>query len=278
MDSVAFIGLGSIGFHIARHISNKYKVYFFARRPEVIREASFGIYCDSIENLTKTSSVLVLFVGDYDQCRECLLKTDFDHITKVVVGSTISPQDVKRLSDEFPVTIIDAPVSGGVTGAVDATLISMVSGEPEAVGSVLPILSTYSKKIIKVGEESGKAEVLKSVIQLMVGINTVATCEAIAFARSQGLDLDQVYDAVVNSAGYTKVFENRGKTLIAEDYHKRASMQVMRKDLNIVKQLSEIAGTKLYLADVASKLYNDSEGVIPDDLDFTAVFKMYHTE
>lgn len=278
MDSVAFIGLGSIGFHIAKHISGRYKVYFYARRPEVIREASFGIYCDSIEELTKNSSVLVLFVGDYGQCRECLLKTDFGYVTKVVVGSTISPQDVKRLSDEFPAVIVDAPVSGGVTGAVDATLISMVSGDPEVVESVLPILGTYSKKIIRAGEESGKAEILKSVIQLMVGINTVAACEAMAFAGSLGLDLDQVYDAVVNSAGYTKVFENRGKTLIAEDYHKRASMQVMRKDLNIVKQLSESAGVRLYLADVASKLYDDAEGVIPDDLDFTAVFKMYHTE
>lgn len=278
--NIGFIGLGAIGYPIFRHIVEKYPVRFFARRQEVIEKArkDGGIFMPSNVALSKECDIIVVFVNTYNQCEEVVAEIASVEKTGriVLIGATVSPLEIRDLCAKYPeITFLDSPVTGGVKGAEDGVLTTMLSGNKSAAEKVRPIIETYSNKIIYVDEFAGQAEVLKALVQLLVGINSVAMSEAMTLGVKAGLPPEMIYDTITNSAGTSRIFENRGQKVIARDFNKRGTINIINKDLTIASQLAMEKRAPMFLGAIAKQMFQIAAHQNDPLEDFNAVIKVY---
>jgi 3-hydroxyisobutyrate dehydrogenase len=280
---VGFIGLGAIGFPIAEHIAVKTgALQFFARKESVITRAiGFGgKSVKSIAELGRNIDTAIIFVNTYRQCHECvdgLLQT-MQEGGIIVIGSTIAPQEMESIENQCRpkgITAVAAPVTGGLRGAIDATLTAVVSGADGALAECMPLFKCYTAKVIHAGSEIGSAHTLKALIQLLVSINAVAMSEVYSLGVSCGIDPEIIYDTVTNSAGTSRIFENRGKTAINRDFSKRGTIAIINKDLEICNQMAMSAHAPLFLGSVCKQLFSSAARSIDSEEDFSAIIKIY---
>ena len=278
--NIGFIGLGAIGYPIYRHVVKNYPVKFYARREEVIAKAQAdgGVFMSSNTELAKECDVIFIFVNTFDQCEECV-KEIYDGKKKdvtVIIGATVSPTEIEELVKEYPdFVILDAPVTGGVKGAEDGILTTMLSGNKEAAEKCVPLIETYSKKIVYVDEKPGQAEVLKALVQLLVGINSVAMSEAMTLGVKAGLNPEMIYDTITNSAGTSRIFENRGQKVMDRDFNKRGTINIINKDLTIASKLAFDKKSPLFMGAIAKQMFQIASHQNDPLEDFNAVVKVY---
>lgn len=170
----------------------------------------------------------------------------------VIDNSTINPiatQDfAKRLGDKG-VTLLDAPVSGGDTGAKAGTLSIMVGGEDEAFDRCAAIFDAVGKAITHLGP-SGMGQACKACNQASVVCNLIGTCEAITLAKSSGLDVEKMIQVVGAGAGGSWQLSNLGAKAAAADFAPGFMVDLVLKDLGIILSAAEehklnLAGTAL---------------------------------
>lgn len=278
--NIGFIGLGSIGYPIYRHVVENYPVRFYARRKEIIESAKAdgGIFMPSNTALAKECDVILVFVNTFDQCKECVreIAVAKDKDVTIIIGATVSPTEITELVEGYPnFTILDAPVTGGVKGAIEGVLTTMLSGDKEAADKCVPIIQTYSKKIVRVDDKPGQAEVLKALVQLLVGINSVAMSEAMTLGVKAGLNPEMIYDTITNSAGTSRIFENRGQKVMDRDFEKRGTIEIINKDLTIASKLAFDAKSPLFLGAIAKQMFQIAARQCDPLLDFNAVVQVY---
>lgn len=279
---VGFIGLGAIGYPIFRHVLEKNTVKFFARREDVINNAKQdgGIFLPSVRQVAQETDRIILFVNTFAQCQDCvnqIISAGKSGIT-VLIGATVAPAEVASLRyqcSSYGIAIVDGPVTGGVKGAIDGTLTTMISGAEKDKEVFRPIVETYSKKIVDVGSEVGQAEVLKALVQLLVGINTVAMSEAFTLGVKSGLDPEIIYDTITNSAGTSRIFENRGEKVMDRDFNKRGTIDIINKDMTICSQLAFDKKSPMFLGAVTKQMFQIAASQNDPTEDFNAVVKVY---
>ncbi len=156
----------------------------------------------------------------------------------VVDHSTISPSATRGMARrlaENGAALLDAPVSGGDMGAKNASLSIMVGGDPTAFSSVLPLFRLMGKTITHCGP-SGTGQLTKLVNQILVTINNMAACEALAFAQVNGLDLSKTLDALGGGAAASWQWNHLGPKMVAGDFSPGFMVDLQLKDLNLVIQ------------------------------------------
>lgn len=282
MNKVGIIGTGAIGLPIAqRMIDGNLNLLFYARNSKVINLLvdCGGKFIDSVEELGEACDKVFLFVKNFDDCMDCIKKLLVkmrDGI--IVIGATISPEEIMVLENKCKgnnVSLISAPVTGGVRGAVSGTLTTMVSGNINTVETLKPVFNTYCSKIVYMGNELKSAFVMKSLVQFLVGINTVALAETFVLGEGNGLSREQIYDVICSSAGASKIFENRGRRIIQGDYAKQGTIEILNKDLNIVHEIAKNTGVPVFLESVVVKLFNVANVKLNNQEDFNAIIKLY---
>lgn len=282
MKKIGIIGLGAMGFPIAEHIAaSGYPLYFFARKQDVIERAEkFGAtFIPTIEELGSYAETVIILVNTFSQCVECLNKL-LRGMKKgtIIIESTISHKEmehIEKMCEPNGINVIDAPISGGVRGAVSGNLTLMAAGDKELVDSYIPLFQTYSKKIVYAGNKVGKAQILKSVNQLLVGIHTIALAEAYSLGIKSGINPKVIYETIVESAGNSKIFENRGKTIIERNFVRRSSLNIQKKDLNICEQLAAENNAPLLVGTLCKQLFELAAGKFDPEEDISAVIKIY---
>jgi 3-hydroxyisobutyrate dehydrogenase len=190
-----------------------------ARQPEVI--------CLNVTNTEDVEQVLFGDDGVASQAHEGLL---------VVDHSTISPQATQQFAErlaELGVTLIDAPVSGGDTGAKQATLSIMVGGPDAAVRRVWPMFEAMGKQITHLGP-AGAGQACKACNQVAVACNLAGACEALALAKQTGLDLQKMIEVVSAGAGGSWQLTNLGPKIAQGDDAPGFMIDLVLKDLGIV--------------------------------------------
>ncbi|MCG3181436.1 MAG: 2-hydroxy-3-oxopropionate reductase [Phycisphaerae bacterium] len=154
----------------------------------------------------------------------------------VVDHSTINPVATQAFAArlaERGVTLLDAPVSGGDTGARAGTLSIMVGGDAAAFERVRPLLEAMGKKIVRVGGP-GMGQVCKACNQVAVSVNLLGVCEALALARRSGLDLGKMIEVVGGGAAASWQLSNLGPKIAAGDMAPGFMIDLVLKDLKIV--------------------------------------------
>jgi 3-hydroxyisobutyrate dehydrogenase len=177
-----------------------------------------------------------------------------------VIGmSTMSRATVIETADRLHALglhFVDAPVSGGEVGAQSGTLSIMVGASDEVFAHVEPALRTMGQRVYHVGKNAGDGQAVKMINQLLVCVHNAVAAEALVFADKLGLDVQQVFDIVTNSAGNSWILGNRGPRMLSRSFTPpKSALHILIKDLGFVMDAADALGHPLPLGSAAHQLY-----------------------
>lgn len=178
----------------------------------------------------------------------------------VVIGmSTMSMKMVQEAAarlEEAGVHYLDAPVSGGETGATKGTLSIMVGGPSEIFERCRPVLSVLGSNIYHVGQNVGDGQAVKMINQLMVCVHNAVAAEALTLGEKVGLDKAMLLEIISKSAGNSWIFSDRGPRMVSEQFSPpKSALSILVKDLGFVVDTANDIGYPLILGSVAYQLY-----------------------
>ena len=269
MMKVGFIGLGSMGTKMAKNlIKGGFDVTGFNRTKSKEEElAKYGAKrVSTLTEMGETCDVIITCLPNDTIEREFifgkngLLDSEHPRFKYLMDCSTIDVTAAKEIGDslkERDIYYFDSPVSGGPKGAEDGTLTIMVGGDEDILNQqLMPFYKAMGKNIMYFGE-NGSAQKIKLINQILTWVNHAVICEAAVLAKKAGLDEDKMYDCLMTSFGYSKVFEVTYKSHIQpENYDNPTGMKMMVKDLMLAQKFSNDYGASLPMTDAAMKLYS----------------------
>ncbi len=270
MERVGFVGLGLMGQPMARNLQRAgFPLTVFARNMARARElidagASLAM---TPRGVAETSAIVFVNVSDDAAVEEVLF--DKDGVAAgarqgsiVVDMGTTSPTATRAFAARLRgqgVTLLDAPVSGGEIGAIDAKLSIMAGGPQAAFQRVLPCFQAMGKNIVHVGD-SGAGQVAKACNQIVVSATLMGVAEAIAFARRQGADPAKVREALLGGFAYSRILEVHGQRMLERNFTPGFRARLHQKDMGIVLNEAQRLAMALPASTLAAQLLNSLVG------------------
>ncbi|MBP8053859.1 MAG: NAD(P)-dependent oxidoreductase, partial [Burkholderiaceae bacterium] len=151
---------------------------------------------------------------------------------------------------------VDAPVSGGQAGAQNGLLTVMCGGDAAAFDTAAPVAMAFSRAITRVGD-SGAGQLAKMVNQICIAGLVQGLSEAVAFGQQAGLDMNLVLDVIGKGAAQSWQLDNRGKTMVADQFEFGFAVDWMRKDLALVLEEAQRNGARLPVTALVDQFYAD---------------------
>lgn len=244
LPTVGLIGTGIMGDPMVRNLLRAGTEVFVHNRTRMKANplVSEGAqWCATPAALAKRVEVVITIVSDspdveavyLDECGVCAgLRAD----ALCVDMSTISPSTAKKVAERVQqcgAAFVDAPVSGGKTGAESGTLVFMVGGEAVDVQRATPLFDVLGKSYVH-GGPVGNGQLLKLCNQILCGLNLLAVSEAVVFAKRVGLCPATMIEAVSGGAAGSWALNNLGPRMIAGDFDPMFMVDLQQKDLGIV--------------------------------------------
>ena len=283
MLKVGFIGLGTMGFPIAGHISKSYKTLVFNRTTNKSQKwtSEFeGEICESVKELTLKSKVIILCLSEDRDIEEVVLGTDgiLEHLnegTIVVDHSTTSADTAILISKELlkkGSIYLDAPVSGGEAGAQNGKLSVMLGGDSAAYKEISSILDCYSAFHKYMGP-SGNGQLTKMINQICIAGLLQALAEAASFSKKSGISSKDVLDVISKGAAQSWQMENRWDSMIDDEYNFGFAVDLMVKDLEIVSEFSKKIGANISTTEMIKSYYKELQAKGAGKLDTSSLLK-----
>ena len=283
MLKVGFIGLGTMGFPIAGHISKSYKTLVFNRTSNKSQKwaSKFeGEICDSVKELTLKSEVIFLCLSEDSDIEEVVLGSDgiLEHLnegTIVVDHSTTSADTAILISKELlkkGSIYLDAPVSGGEAGAQNGKLSVMLGGDSAAYKEISSILDCYSAFHKYMGP-SGNGQLTKMINQICMAGLLQALAEAASFSKKSGISSKDVLDVISKGAAQSWQMENRWDSMIDDEYNFGFAVDLMVKDLEIVSEFSKKIGANISITETIKSFYKELQAKGAGKLDTSSLLK-----
>jgi len=174
--------------------------------------------------------------------------------------STISPTATRELAEraaknKAPFHTLDAPVSGGEIGAIEARLSIMIGGDAADVKRATPLFEALGKTIVHIGDH-GAGQACKLANQIAVAINNLGVSEALVFAASQGIDLEKTRQVIAGGAGSSWAMNNYAPKMLAGDFRAGFMIDLQQKDLRLVLDNAFADHISLPGAALVHELYN----------------------
>jgi L-threonate 2-dehydrogenase len=244
-QQIGFVGLGAMGAGMARNLLKAgFAVTGFDRRAaalEALVEAGGKAAANSAAAAAHAKLLFVMVVND-GQVEDVLFGRDgaLETLTPsstVVLCSTVPAACVRDLGPrllERGIHLLDAPVSGGATGAESGTLTIMASGSAEAFAAADAALDACAKKVHRLGDQPGIGSTVKAVNQLLAGVKLVAAAEGMAFGTALGADPKVLFEVIRNAAGGSWMFDNRVPHMLDDDFTPKSAVDIWVKDLALV--------------------------------------------
>ncbi len=174
--------------------------------------------------------------------------------------STIDPETHRRIARaaaEHGADYLDAPVSGGTTGAREGTLTVMVGGRAEAVERARPILQAFGRTIYHLGPV-GSGAIAKLINNLMAAINLLGVCEGLVLAAKAGLDLDLFCRVIADSSGASRSFSGAAPAILARDFRPGFMIDLMHKDVTLALDLARQVGVRTLAGALAQQVLQEA--------------------
>ena len=283
MQKVGFIGLGTMGFPIAGHISQSYKTLVFNRTINKAQKwtSQFeGEICESIKDLTSKSNVILLCLSEDKDIEEIVLGKGgileylkegtivVDHsTTSTNLATSVSKHLLKKKS-----FYLDAPVSGGEAGAQNGTLSVMIGGDEVAYKDISSILDCYSSFYKYMGP-SGNGQLTKMINQICIAGLIQALAEAASFSKKSGISPKEVLDVISRGAAQSWQMENRWESMINDEYDFGFAVDLMVKDLEIVSKFSKQIGANISMTEMIKSYYKELQNMGAGGLDTSSLLK-----
>tara|TARA_B100000035_G_scaffold315472_1_gene336690 strand:+ start:11089 stop:11976 length:888 start_codon:yes stop_codon:yes gene_type:complete len=285
---VGFIGLGIMGKPMVINlIKNDIEVYFYARKKQVINEISKigGKFISLVSDIPKYTKICITNLPNTKDVENVVigkkgLINNLQANSIVVDMSTISPQGSIKINNKLKTRksyLIDAPVSGGESGAKSARLSIMAGGDKKAYQKVKHILSILGDKITYIGR-SGSGQICKACNQILVAQTIQSISEIITIAKKSKINPSIIREALLAGYANSKVLEIHGNRMIKDDYRPGFKLSLHHKDLKIARNLTKNLGLNLRRLNHAenimkkaenTKLYNYDSSIIHTILEKT---------
>lgn len=281
-DRIGFIGLGIMGRPMARNLRKAgYPLIVHSRSRGPVEELVGAGATDggSPKAVASQSDVVITMLPDSPQVRQVLLDANgvIEGVRRgqvVVDMSTISPlvtQEVATALAATGVATLDAPVSGGQKGAIEATLSIMVGGPRAVFDRVMPIFQAMGKNIVHIGDEPGAGQVAKACNQIIVANTIMAVAEALTLARKAGVNVAKVREALLGGFAHSRILDLHGQRILDRNFAPGFRVRLHQKDLGIALAAGKAYGVPLF----ATALVHEAMGALAaqghQDLDHSAL-------
>jgi 3-hydroxyisobutyrate dehydrogenase/2-hydroxy-3-oxopropionate reductase len=191
-----------------------------------------------------------------------------DHTT----ASANVARELSTAARQIGLQFIDAPVSGGQAGAQNGALTVMCGGEQQAFDAAKPVAMGFSRAFTLMGA-SGAGQLTKMVNQICIAGLVQGLSEAIAFGQNAGLDMLQVLDVIGKGAAQSWQLDNRGKTMVANQFEFGFAVDWMRKDLGLVLEEAKRNGSRLPVTALVDQFYADVQKMGGNRWDTSSLIK-----
>ncbi len=283
---VGFIGLGVMGKRMAMNVLKggyeltvsdlnkdavKELVDAGAKEANTPAEVSEGkdVIFTSLPNSAIVEAVILGKNGVLEGAKEGAIIVDLSSITPKSI------QNIARKASEKGVEVMDAPVSGGASGAEKGTLTIMVGGKAETFEKVLPVLNHIGKKVNHVGEV-GAGDTVKLVNNLLLGVNMAAVAEALALGVKAGLKPEVLYDIISQSSGSSYALTAKYSNFIAKgNFEPGFMIDLQYKDLQLAVDTAKDMKMPLMIGNLAQQMYEAARAKGLGTEDISAVLKLY---
>lgn len=266
---IGFIGLGIMGRSMSQNLLKagfQVAVYNRSKPPVDLLVSKGASAAPSPKALAERSDVVITMVTDADAVKGVVLGKG-----GVVEGarqglvlidmSTISPSATRSVSAALAAKgarMLDAPVSGGDTGAREGTLTIMVGGDPEVFNDCLPVLRAMGSKVVHMGG-TGAGQLTKLANQILVACNMIGVCECLNFAKRSGLDVGKLIDSLSAGAASSWALVNLGPKMAKRDFAPGFKVKLLQKDLRYVLASADEVDAALPATALVHQLYRQLE-------------------
>lgn len=267
---VAFIGLGTMGYPMAGHLQKAgHEVCVFNRtkaKAEAWREEFQGKTADTPKDAASGAQFVFLCVGNDDDVRSVVYGENgvlagmkpssilVDHTTT----SAVLAREIAEKCAEKSVLFVDAPVTGGESGAQQGTLSVLCGGDELTVNLIRPIVSAYASSITRIGPV-GHGQLAKMVNQICIAGCVQGLAEALAFGHRSGINMEKVLSAIGSGAASSWQMNNRGMTMLEGKFDFGFAVDWMRKDLGIVLDEASRNGADLPVTKTVDGFYKEAQ-------------------
>jgi 2-hydroxy-3-oxopropionate reductase len=284
MTTVGFIGLGIMGGPMAANLVKAgFDVIGYNRGPEPTRRLveQGGRGADSLAEAVRDADVVVTVLPDSSDVEAVALGEDGIYAyakpaTLHLDMSSIRPDVAKQVAEagkERGIRVLDAPVSGGEQGAIDATLSIMVGGDPTDFADARPILEAVGRTVVHVGPV-GAGQTVKAANQLIVAGTIELVAEAIVFLEAYGVDMEAAIKVLAGGLAGNAILERKAPGMLARDFTPGFRIELHHKDMGIVTSAAREAGVVVPLGAVVAQLIASLKAQGDGGLDHSALLKL----
>jgi len=282
MTELGFIGLGTMGQPMARHLyAQGEPVCVYDLNPLAVAElvAAGTTAGASSREVAAKADVIFIIVPDTPDVENVLFGKDGVSAgirpgTIVVDMSSISPlatREFARRLGERGVTMLDAPVSGSRIAAETATLSIMVGGPADTFARVKPYLEMMGKSVVHIGPNHGDGQICKVANQIIVGLTIEAISEALTFVTRLGANPSRVREAILGGFAQSHILDLCGQRMISRDFEPGFRVCHQWKDLKIALETARNSGIELPATSLTRNLYDAIVAQGGSELDHSAV-------
>ena len=269
---VAFLGLGVMGWPMAGHLALAgHTVTVFNRTAakaqawvQAFAATGRAHHASTPREAAQGADIVLMCVGNDDDVRSVVLGPDgalagmqsgsilIDHTT----ASAQLARELYATAQQQGVAFVDAPVSGGQAGAQNGQLTIMCGGDEAAFATAEPVMACFGRAVTLVGP-SGRGQLPTMVNQICIAGLVQGLSEAVAFGQKAGLDMDKALQVIGKGAAQSWQLDNRGSTMVRDEFNFGFAVDWMRKDLGLVLQEAQRNGARLPVTALVDQFYAD---------------------
>lgn len=282
IQSVAFIGLGAMGFRMAAHLPKHFDtVYVWNRSFNKAEQhaAEYGTQAVTLEQAVQADVIFSCLPtsADVERLLENLPLKSGSVWVDCTSGVLDSAQKLAVQLAEHGVIFLDAPVSGQTIGAENGTLTVMVGGNAEGYEKALPAMQAFGKLIKHVGE-SGAGFAVKAVNNMLMAVNLCAVAEGFTTLKAHGVNLHEALDCINASSGKSMVTETvLPQRILNRSFPVTFALPLLAKDTGIAIDLAREAKLSAPVLSLTQNLIQAASGLSDKNSDFSSAVKMYES-
>jgi 3-hydroxyisobutyrate dehydrogenase-like beta-hydroxyacid dehydrogenase len=264
-QQVAFIGLGVMGYPMAGHLATAgYQTRVYIRTVAKADKWCLdfpGDFASTPREAAEGADFVFMCVGNDDDLRSVVYGDDgvlagCKEGSILVDHTTASANVAREIADKSHVPFLDAPVSGGQAGAENGVLTVMIGGDQASFEAVRPVIMSYARAAELLGSV-GAGQLTKMVNQICIAGLVQGLSEGLNFAQRAGLDGHKVVDVISKGAAGSWQMENRGTTMLNDEFEFGFAVDWMRKDLAICLEEAGHNGAELPVTRIVNDFYGE---------------------
>lgn len=286
MSQIAgFIGVGAMGLPMAgRLIAQDYELIVHDVRKEIVDELvqRGATTAASPAEVASAVDTVLVSLPTPDVVAEVALGADGlihgSTIKTFVDLSTTGPSRAIEIAEALKaagITAIDAPVSGGVSGAEAGSLAVMMSGPEEICAQLMPLLQAIGKNVFQVGTEPGQGQMMKLLNNLLSAAALAVSCEAMVLGAKSGLDPQVMVDVIKVSSGRNSAIDDKiPNRILSGSFGGGFTMELMTKDLRLCLEQAEALGVPMWVAQAVRQMWSFAQSQSEKNADTTTIINL----